>query len=893
MIVVERRRQARGGLPAFIAVLMIANGAMGFAQVAPVSIELRRDAPGPAGNPTVVEAIAGGSVTLVFRIANPAAIARSVVNRVDLPTGWQVLFVSERLDLPAQGSVIETVTIAAPSNAAAGDYPVRYEARLTPSDTPVATSVTLRVAERRQVAVSWPPTATYLRSGEPATFELLVTNNGNVKETVTLSVKSALGLPLQASWTRGGIDAGETCRIQVVRPPDRTRLGLRETLVATATAEGLPATATANLGFDVVPEGRAPDARRSMLPTTLALRTGTGRSPGFGSFMGAGALNAHQTTTVNFGFVARDRSHPLMFERDRNYVNIMSAGASLSAGDQIWALSYLTENGHYGLGAGGRIERRHWSAGAFVDTGRHDVTEGSQAGGFFGLSTGRVASVSAQYLARFSSGLRSTRLADIGSVRVLLRPLEKLTGDFEAGIGQSSAGTGRAISALVSFSSRLLTLYGRRVRKDDIYPLRDRTGLIDGAGVAVRPFGRFQIEGTLDGTGQLDDPTLPLDAPTRQRITRARLSWGSLVRVTAGRTEWTSPGRDWSAQWRRESVRAELHIPLGPIWFSPGVERGTEAAPSYINTPYSLGWLRAGVRLARRNSIDVRMDYGRGDRGDADRIVRRVSFGAALQPIDATRLTVRMNSSANDALWLQGTQSITALLDQRLPWRHHIVVHYERRSGGGTFSPDAEAYRVDYVIPVGIPIRSASDSGGIVVRLRDGDNGKALERMLVQIKGQARLTDRDGVVAFTGLKPGDYHVTVSPDSLGPGRTVMPSLPLKVSVKGGSKVEINAAVVRTGTVSGALHILQTTVVPAAPAGLANAIIQLVINDEHRTAVTDVQGRFTFEDVPPGTWRVRVVRADIPPFYRLEEAQITVTVTPAGTRHIVLRVIPKSQ
>jgi len=68
---------------------------------------------------------------------------------------------------------------------------------------------------------------------------------------------------------------------------------------------------------------------------------------------------------------------------------------------------------------------------------------------------------------------------------------------------------------------------------------------------------------------------------------------------------------------------------------------------------------------------------------------------------------------------------------------------------------------------------------------------------------------------------------------------------------------------------------------------------VINEEHRTAVTDARGRFTFDDVPPGTWRLRVVRADIPPFYLLEEAQVTVTVTPAGTRHIVLRVIPKSQ
>jgi hypothetical protein len=282
--------------------------------------------------------------------------------------------------------------------------------------------------------------------------------------------------------------------------------------------------------------------------------------------------------------------------------------------------------------------------------------------------------VSTQYLARFAGDLRSARVADIGSVRLLLKPTSTLTGDFEAGIGQSPAGTGRAVSGLLSFNSRRFSLYGRRVRKDDAYPLRDRTGLIDGAGLSLRPFGRFQVEGTLDGTGQIDDPTLPIDAPTRQRMTRASVAWGSLARVTAGRTEWTSPGRGWSAQWRRESVRAELRIPVGALWLAPGIERGTQATPSYAETPYSLSWLRAGVRIRGRNTADIRVEYGRGDSGNASRTVRRVSFGAALQPVDVTRLTIRVSNGAREALWLQGSESITAMLEQRVRWRQLVVV---------------------------------------------------------------------------------------------------------------------------------------------------------------------------------------------------------------------------
>lgn len=852
-----------------------------------------------------MEAAGGAAVTLVFRIVNPAAVARTAMTHVEAPADWQVLFSSERLELPPRASLIDTVTLAPPRGAVAGDYTIRYEARLTPSEAPAAAAVTVRIGERRQLALAWLSTTTYLPASETGTFELLVTNAGNVTETVTLEVKSRLGSPLQTTWTHGEVPAGDSRRVRVVRPPSRaTPQSVRDTLTATARMDRMTATTEANLGVDVVPEGRATDSRRSRLPTALAIRAGSRRDPGFGSFVGGGALDQHRSTTVDFGFLSREQSHPLMLERDRNYLNIKAPGWDLAVGDQTWSLSYLTEAGHYGRGAGGRLERRHWSAGAFVDMGRYDVTEGSQTGGFLGVSTGRVASVSVQYLTRFADSLPSNRVAEIGSVRVILKPLEHLTADVEAGTGRSATGTGQAGSGQVAFNSRRVSFYGRRVRRGDAYPIRDRTGLIDGAGLSVRPLGRLQFEGTFDGTGQLDDPTLPLDAPTRQRLTRATVSWGSLARVSAGRTEWTSPGRDWTAQWRRESMTAQMRIPLGPVWLAPGVEQGTEATPRYGETPYSLSWLHAGVRMGRHNSVDVRGEYGRGTGGDANRTVRRISFGATLQPVAATHLTLQVQNSASDALWLQGTRWINATLDQRLPWRHRIVATYQRRSGGTVFVGDDEAYRLDYVVPIGIPVRAAADTGKITVRLRDGESGQARARLLVQVDGQSRLTDRSGVVAFTGLKPGAHHITVAPGSVGQGRTVVPPLPIRVSVKGGGRVEVNATIVRTASLAGTIQVFQPAsgglsplqghtpaLIPAA--GVPGALIELVVNDEHRTAVADARGRFAFDGVPPGTWRVHVVRADVPAFFRLEQAEVMSTLAPGDAREIVFRVVPKSQ
>jgi hypothetical protein len=886
---------------ACLAVLWTLGSIVAFAQAPIVTLEHRGAVTGVGTGAPVIEVSAGASATLVFRVSNPANLEQTVMARLDRPANWQALFVSDRHDLAPRASVIETVTLAVPKSAASGDYLIRYELRMPSSDAISRSSVTIRVAERRQLSLAWQSTPPFLAADEAGSFDLIATNQGNRTENVTIDVRSILGVPVRATWTHGSIAAGETQRVRVFRQANNAREGGREVLIATASSGGLAAT-EASLGFDVVPQGRAPDPRRTRLPATVSVRTGTRRSLGFGSFIGSGALNTRRTAAINFGFVARDRSHPLMFERDRNFLTLTAPGVSLSAGDQTWALSYLTENGHYGLGVGGRVDRPHWSAGAFVDTGRYDVREGSQAGAFVGLATGRAARVSVQYLARFADDLQSDRIADIGSLRLVLKPTPAFTADFELGAGQSAAGTGRAVSALVTFNSRRASLYGRRVRRDDTYPLRDRTGVIDGAGISLRPFGQLHLDGTLDGTSEVEDPTLPITAPTRQRTTAARVAWGSFGSVRVGRTEWTAPGQDWSAAWRRESIAAEARFPLGALWLSPGIERGTEATPFYAETPYTLSWLQAGVRMGARNSADVRLEYGRGDAGVANRIVRRISFGAALQPLDATRLTFRLNNGGRDALWLQGSQSISATLDLRLPWRHHINMRYERRSGAGHFRPDDEAYRVDYVVPIGIPLRPAGDSGRVTVRLRDGESGQPRARVLVQLNRQSRLTDSNGVVTFSGLKPGEYHVTLSPASIGLGRTVVPSMPLSVSVKGGGHVEINASIVRTGSIAGALRMFQPaggppvagqppSLAPGAP--IANALIELLINEEHRLTMTDADGNFAFDDVPPGTWAVRVVRADVPPFYFLEQAQLIATIAPSQSVRLMFRVVPKLQ
>jgi hypothetical protein len=887
---------------ALLSGVLTTAAAVASAQTAPVRVE-HRAAAGAGEAAAPLDAAAGVGLTLVFRIVNPADVGRTVATRVDSPAGWQVLFASDRMMLSPRASVIDTVTVIPPRDAGAGTYTLRYVAIVAPSDVPVTASVAIRLRERRSLSVSWLSEPGYVAADSAETLELLVENSGNVSETVTLDVRSLLGGPPQLSWAHGTLAPGEVRRARVdIHPRARTGQAMRETLTARATTASTADTFEAGLQFDVVPVGKGLEPRRSHLPTALALRAGSNRSVGFGSFTGGGALNAARTVTADFGFLSHEESHPLMLERDRYYGTITGPSGQLAVGDQTWSMSYLTESGHYGFGAGGRFESQRWFAGAFVDTGRRDIDESRQAAGFVGARLGHTARVSVQYLKRFDDG-PEVKAGELGTALLELRPWPGMTGEIEMGTGRSVSGIGNAVSGQIRQTSRVVTAYARRVRADTIYPIRDRTSLIDGFGFSVRPVGQLQVEGTYDGTEQLVDQTLPIDAPTRQRLTRAGVGWGSRVRLQASRRAWTSPGMDWAVGWRRESVSAEIEVPVWRVRLTPGAERGIEASPLYPETRFSLNWLEAKVYLGRRSSVYARGEYGQGVPGDPRQATRRVSFGGSVHATASTSFNFQLHDSGTDAPWLKGTQWTNATLDQRLPWRHHLVANYRRRASGTSFLPSSEAFRVDYVIPLGLPLRQTAGTGRLRVSLRNGDTGGAQANYLVQIAGQSLLSNRDGVADFSGIKPGEYYLTVASESLGPGRTIVPALPLRVSITAGRRMQVNVTVVRTASIKGVLQLFQPAsntltaqqdqrpaLVPAA--GVAGAVLELLGNGDRRVAVTDLHGRFAFEETPPGNWRIRVVQVDVPPFYQVAERELTVGLVPGKDIDVVLRVVPKS-
>jgi hypothetical protein len=77
------------------------------------------------------------------------------------------------------------------------------------------------------------------------------------------------------------------------------------------------------------------------------------------------------------------------------------------------------------------------------------------------------------------------------------------------------------------------------------------------------------------------------------------------------------------------------------------------------------------------------------------------------------------------------------------------------------------------------------------------------------------------------------------------------------------------------------------------GLESAMVSLQGARDTIYQTTDVQGKLDFGIVAPGTWRVRVMAADIPAYHALDVEQIELVVHPGDKRDVEFRVIPRKR
>lgn len=185
-----------------------------------------------------------------------------------------------------------------------------------------------------------------------------------------------------------------------------------------------------------------------------------------------------------------------------------------------------------------------------------------------------------------------------------------------------------------------------------------------------------------------------------------------------------------------------------------------------------------------------------------------------------------------------------------VPYGHHTVLARVESVTPFAFTTNSPANtEVGSPVYFGIQYLSAQVFGHI---RNDGGTGVANVTVLLSGANNAyrTVTGSDGSFQFAGLQDGDYILSTVIDSYPTGYELTDIKDETVTVKAGSPVRADHAVLALRTVTGVVSTYDTTLLKNVP--IANAVVE--IPALHRVTKTNREGRFSFSELPSGNYTV---------------------------------------
>jgi hypothetical protein len=75
------------------------------------------------------------------------------------------------------------------------------------------------------------------------------------------------------------------------------------------------------------------------------------------------------------------------------------------------------------------------------------------------------------------------------------------------------------------------------------------------------------------------------------------------------------------------------------------------------------------------------------------------------------------------------------------------------------------------------------------------------------------------------------------------------------------------------------------------GLGNTLVEITQGEEVLRQLTDEKGRFSFEDIRPGKWKLKIYDYDLPLHHYLEQEEFQIELTSGEQKEITARVLPR--
>jgi uncharacterized protein (DUF2141 family) len=886
------------------------------------------------------------TLTAVFRVVNLSSHAEEFAGSAEVPEGWRVLTEESPFLLAAGEETIRLVTFFVPPKATAAPYQITYAVQTTGNSHSAETgAVTVNVLLAVGLQIQTVEQPRIVVAGESYQVRFLLVNESNAAGTLEMEIHSSEGYKCTPRFGPIHLDAGESRALAVTVETDpeiRASLFHRLQLTAkflVASREVLKAQALSSV--EVIPRTSGEKNGYHRLPLEIKFigvsKKDSGTETQIG-LSGSGSIDDKGTKKIDFLYRGpRSKSITTFFPwEDEARLSFGTDRGELHIGDRIFTLSRLVEYGHYRRGAEGRIRLGPFDLSAYYMVDPFLRFDQRQLAFQLGYDVGKRAQFHFNYLESneprapgAGSGERTE--SNIISLQAQISAYRKILNfNLEYALGKKNAQEGKIGNAIwlegfgtsSKLSYRLSTL-----RADRNYPGYYRDLEFDAGNLSFVLVKNLGFNSSY--LYQKINRSLESDFPSSlEEYSRAgfyyRLGKWTYFTFDYRNRDWKDISSDPKYHYDENSFRIGVNQVFGPLSLNASADIGQTkdilAGRSAQLVEYvaqaslrAANWLSFGGYLDFRNQ-EKGFTGNRFNRLTADFYLNLNSGPSSLAAMFRTSFhrefseEVSMDVSRIERILLHEYDLFDISFKHRLNIGHTVGFRLRGLSNSGPARNLNVIGLVEYTIPLGLPISRKTDKGELKGRVYDtAKDNSGIAGVVIRANDLAVVTDKNGNFVFYGLKPGEYNLILDQSTLGSGRVARQGMPLKETIQGGVTTELNIGVARAASLSGQLMVYrfeedrlirdfrgpedtpEMKVVEAY--GLKDALVELESKWAHYARTTDDNGRFSFDELYPGQWTLKVFNDSAPPLHYLENDVFEFTLAPGEEGRALVRILPK--
>ncbi|MBN2639634.1 MAG: carboxypeptidase regulatory-like domain-containing protein [Bacteroidales bacterium] len=829
----------------------------------------------------------GSTFCVAVMLKNNTFSSQKFHLRIKAPKGWNQLMDYSSEIVEARSKKLKIFSFYAPDNAFVGNYKIDIEAFEEHNQKIGIVTVPIYIKPKYAIQTKVLKAPVYVFSGDTASIDFLLQNLSNVITTIQTTV-----INNRTSETHNitlSPDSSQVIHILISAPKKiqnvtQTNVGVKAFILG---APDINSSSTSN--YKIIPSEKVKFDAYNRIPVRISGMFATNNPNGVRSYgymydiEGGGILKPGKRKTLYFHFRGPNRQgEPILGQTDIYSARYSTPKTKLLLGDQTFGLTQLTEASR--LGRGVEIEQRFnkLGIGGFINIPRYYPSL-KQVISFHGSLYLKKIELKAGYL---NKSFVSNSSAQLITISGNFQPVKWSKIKFEYATGSSGGTSSKAYSANLSINRKPFTLFIDYSKADPEFPgyFSNSEYISSGLGITLLKKLNINFNYFFNHVNIALD-TIYANAPYSNSMALSigyRLSINSSLSISFSKNTmedmstqkqfyYTDQNIRLSLMSRIKRIDFNLYSTLGKTTNLLQVKEGELATKTVLNANLSVRY-----RINNYMYVSAFTRY-LGGQQFINESFKKYFYGGSFNGIwrNKVRIAFQYQNNYEVQQYYKNRSLLGLSADYHINKRNEIGVYVNYGLKKEDINSTQLSATLRFTHRFNLPSSKRKNIGSLQGRIIN-DGVSNIKGIMVTLSGNTIYTDQNGEFYFRNVKTGTHYLFIDYSKAGFDAIAVKPGPYKTDILPGKNTQFEISLTTAAQINGTIEIkkddeLNLKGYTSVKKQLKKLIIEASNGSEVYRVYSNSDGTFSFTNLRPGSWKVKVYNNGIPEGYELENQE----------------------